>query len=110
MSPPPTPPPLCSYVSLLKEEGLEGVAALPPTPEWAAKITAAAPERSNSTSIDQKFQTGEPGGLHCLRSSMLSLRLQSCLLQAWLCPVQSWRLSDPPPQPPPSHLPLQMSR
>ncbi|KAL4419735.1 hypothetical protein ABPG75_006833 [Micractinium tetrahymenae] len=47
------------YVSLLKEEGLEDVASLPAAPAWANKITAAAPERSNSTSIDQKFQTDE---------------------------------------------------
>jgi len=53
------PCPPCSYLSLMKEEGLEGAAALPASPLWASKITKAAGDRDNSTVLDQRFQQGE---------------------------------------------------
>ena len=48
------------YVSLLKEEGLEGTTDY--TPAWQAKIARAAPNRGehdNSTIIDSSFADGE---------------------------------------------------
>nr|AXF41559.1 LCI520 protein [Chlorella sp. ArM0029B] len=50
---------LQSYIGLIKEEGLEGVAAVPATPLWAKKIAKDAGDRSNSTVIDQKYETDE---------------------------------------------------
>lgn len=56
---PPPPPPPCSYISLIKDEGLESVAAAPSSPAWAKQITKSVADRTNSTALDMKFAQSE---------------------------------------------------
>lgn len=58
-APPPHPPPLspCSYISLMKNEGLDNVAV--PTPVLQKKLAIGTPARcataDNSTIMDQRY-------------------------------------------------------
>ncbi|PSC69999.1 low-CO2 inducible [Micractinium conductrix] len=50
---------LQNYISLIKDEGLESVAAAPSSPAWAKQITKSVADRTNSTALDMKFAQNE---------------------------------------------------
>ena len=59
------PPLIRSYVGLLREEGLEGLAAVPPPATWQQRIVTETPQRcaraDNSTIIDRESAASEWG-------------------------------------------------